>query len=284
MKWRAGKFSFCFPRPAVVMGVVNITPDSFSDGGRYIEPGKAADRALQLISEGAEIVDIGGESTRPDADPVSESEELRRVIPVIERLQGITVPISVDTYKPVVARAAAEAGATIINDVGVTREFAAMWELVRERQLGYVAMHMRGTPQTMQQESDYQNITVEVADFLRKRLIELQAFGVSLEQVALDPGIGFAKTARHNLTLLGNLESFRCLARPLLLGISRKSFIGKIIGSDIEDRLPGSLAGAVWAVQNGAQIIRAHDVGATVQALRMIEAILSENQQCSGES
>jgi dihydropteroate synthase len=284
MIWRAGRFTFCFPRPAMVMGVINITPDSFSDGGRYLEAEKAADRARELVAEGADIIDIGGESTRPQAEPVSEAEELRRVIPVIERLQGISVPISIDTYKEGVASAAADAGAAIVNDVGASPNHAGMWELVRERQLGYVTMHIRGTPQTMQRQSQYGNITSEVADFLRKRLIELQTFGVNLEQVAVDPGIGFAKTPGHNLALLRNLGIFKCLARPLLLGISRKSFIGKVANATSADRLPGSLAGAVWAVQNGAQIIRAHDVGATVQALRMVEAILNENRECFGES
>jgi dihydropteroate synthase len=284
MIWRAGKFTFRFPRPAMVMGVINITPDSFSDGGRYFEPEKAADRARELIAEGADIIDIGGESTRPQAEPVSEAEELRRVIPVLERLRGISVPISIDTYKAAVARVAADAGAAIVNDVGASPEHGGMWALVQERRLGYVTMHIRGTPQTMQSQSVYGNITAEVADFLRKRLIELQTFGVNLEQVALDPGIGFAKTPGDNLTLLRNLGVFKCLARPLLLGISRKSFIGKITHATSADRLPGSLAGAVWAVQNGAQIIRAHDVGPTVQALRMVEAILNENRECSGES
>jgi dihydropteroate synthase len=283
MNWRAGQFNIKFPRPALVMGVVNVTPDSFSDGGCYFETEAAVDRAHQLVSEGAEILDIGGESTRPNAEPVCAEEELRRVIPVIERLQGISVPISIDTYKPAVARAAVEAGAAIVNDVGAGQNRAEMWSLVAEMRLGYVAMHMRGTPLTMQDNTEYNDVTAEVAEFLRKRLIELQTFGVSLEQVVLDPGIGFAKKLEHNLALLRDLGILRCLARPLLLGISRKSFIGRVVGGKGGDRLPGSLAGAVWAVQNGAQIIRAHDVAPTVQALRMVEAILTENQQCSGE-
>ena len=284
MIWRAGKFEFIFPRRTLVMGIVNVTPDSFFDGGRFLATNDAVKHAHQLVAEGADILDIGGESTRPRAEAVSEAEELRRVIPVIQHLNEVSVPISVDTYKAGVARAAAEAGASIINDVGCDLDRCEMWRAVAEFRLGYVTMHMRGTPQTMQTRTDYRNIIAEVAEFFEERLTQLHRSGVSSEQVVLDPGIGFAKEPRHNLELLGRLQVFRKLQRPLVVGISRKSFIEKVPGCGARDRLAGSLAGAILAVQNGARIIRAHDVAATVQALRMVEAIFEASQQCSGES
>jgi len=284
MIWRAGKFEFVFPRRAMVMGIVNVTPDSFFDGGSFFETKDAVKHAHQLVAEGADILDIGGESTRPRAETVSEAEELRRVIPVIERLREVSVPISVDTYKPAVARAAAGVGASIVNDVGSDLDRSEMWQVIAELRLGYITMHMRGTPQTMQAKVDYQNVTAEVAKFFEERLAQLRLAGVSSEQVVLDPGIGFAKELRHNLELLGRLLVFQNLERPLAIGISRKSFIEKVTGSNTHDRLSGSLAGAIWAVQNGARIIRTHDVAATVQGLRMIEAIIEAKQQCSGES
>ena len=268
----------------MVMGIVNVTPDSFFDGGSFFETNDAVKHARQLVAEGADILDIGGESTRPRAETVSEAEELRRVIPVIERLREVSVPISVDTYKPAVARAAAAVGANIVNDVGCDLDRSEMWQAIAELRLGYITMHMRGTPQTMQAKVDYQNVTAEVAKFFEERLAQLRLAGVSSDQVVLDPGIGFAKELRHNLELLGRLRIFQRLERPLAIGISRKSFIEKVPGCNTHDRLSGSLAGAIWAVQNGARIIRTHDVAATVQALRMIEAIIEAKQQCSGES
>jgi dihydropteroate synthase len=274
---RARQFEFIFPRPALVMGIVNVTPDSFSDGGQFLDPHAAAAHALQLVEQGAEILDVGGESTRPGASPVAEEEELRRVMPVIEQLAGrVSVPISIDTVKPGVARAALAAGASIVNDVAANRSDDAMWRVVAEARAGYVCMHIKGTPQTMQDNPVYADVVREVGEFFVERLKRLSDCGVSREQIILDPGIGFGKTLEHNLQLLGAVRSFTALGCPLLLGVSRKSFIGKLLGAGVGARLPGALACACQAVAAGAHIIRAHDVAETVQAIRMTEAILSK--------
>jgi dihydropteroate synthase len=276
MIFRARQFEFRFPRPALVMGIVNVTPDSFSDGGKFFNPAKAVAHALELVAQGAEILDIGGESTRPGATPVSEKKELHRVIPVIEKLAGkIRIPISIDTMKPAIARAALAAGASIVNDVAANRGNNEMWEIVAEFRAGYICMHAQGTPQTMQKNPRYKNVVREVGEFFRERLKKLNAAGVSADQVAFDPGIGFGKTAEHNLQLLAHLENFLKLKRPLLIGVSRKSFLGKFSGADANERLPASLACAILAVESGAQIIRAHDVLETVRAVRTAEAVLS---------
>jgi len=279
VKLRAGQFEFVFPRPALVMGIVNVTPDSFFDGGRFLDAQAAVDHALQLVEQGAEIIDVGGESTRPGALPVAEPEELRRVMPVIAQLAGrIKVPISIDTVKPGVARAALAAGASIVNDVAGNREDPALWRLVAEARAGYVVMHAQGTPQTMQAHPVYTDVVREVGEFFSERLRRLSDCGVGREQIILDPGIGFGKTVEHNLELLGAARSFTSLERPLLFGVSRKSFIGKLLGAELEARLPGALACACLAVAAGVQIIRAHDVAETVQAIRMTEAILANQR------
>ncbi len=277
MLLRARQFEFTFPRPALVMGIVNVTPDSFSDGGRFFDPLLAIAHAHQLAAGGADLLDIGGESSRPGAEPVSEAEELRRVMPVIQALAGrVRVPLSIDTVKPAVARAALDAGASLVNDTGANRDDPALWRLVAETGAGYICMHMRGTPQTMQRQADYDDVVREVGDFFAERLLRLHLAGVAPEQVVLDPGIGFAKTAPHNLQLLAGLPGLKRFRRPLLVGVSRKSFIGTLLpAANAAGRLPGSLACACWAVQAGAQIIRAHDVPETVQALRLTEALLA---------
>jgi dihydropteroate synthase len=262
------------------MGIVNVTPDSFSDGGQFLDPHAAAAHALQLVEQGAEILDVGGESTRPGASPVAEEEELRRVMPVIEQLAGrVSVPISIDTVKPGVARAALAAGASIVNDVAANRSDDAMWRVVAEARAGYVCMHIKGTPQTMQDNPVYADVVREVGEFFVERLKRLSDCGVSREQIILDPGIGFGKTLEHNLQLLGAVRSFTALGCPLLLGVSRKSFIGKLLGAGVGARLPGALACACQAVAAGAHIIRAHDVAETVQAIRMTEAILAKRRE-----
>jgi len=277
MLLRARQFEFRFPRPALVMGVVNVTPDSFSDGGRFLDADQAVAHGLELVKQGAELLDIGGESTRPGATAVSEAEELRRVIPVIERLASqVRLPLSIDTMKPGVARAALAAGASLVNDVGANRSSDEMWRVVAEFQAGYVAMHMQGTPQTMQSNPAYADVTGEVAIFFQDRLQHLKLAGVTADQVVLDVGLGFGKTLEHNLQLLASLESFTKLERPLLLGASRKSFIGRLHPAEAAQRLPGSLACACLAVKAGVQIIRTHDVAETVQAVRVTEAILAE--------
>ncbi|MGH6959096.1 MAG: dihydropteroate synthase, partial [Dongiaceae bacterium] len=275
--FRACQHTFTFPRPALILGIVNVTPDSFSDGGQFLDPRSAVEHALALAAQGADLIDVGGESTRPGATPVSEAEEMRRVLPVIERLAGeLKAPISIDTMKPAVARAALRAGACIVNDIAANRADPAMWRVVAEAGAGYVAMHMQGTPQTMQQQPAYDDVVGEVNSFFGDRLARLQEAGVSAEQLVLDPGLGFGKTAEHNLQLLAAIRSFTIWNRPLLLGASRKSFLGRFAGNAAAAaRLPASLACACWAVAQGVNIIRAHEVEATRQAVRLTEALLA---------
>jgi dihydropteroate synthase len=276
MNFRARQFEFMFPRPTIIMGVVNVTPDSFSDGGRFMDPAAAVAHGLKLAAQGAEIIDVGGESTRPGAEPVGEAEELRRVLPVIERLASqADVPISIDTQKPAVAREALQAGASIVNDIAANRLDEEMWRVVAETKAGYICMHRQGTPQTMQSDPAYRDVVSEVRDFFVERLERLQRAGVDVVQVGLDPGIGFGKTLEHNLQLLAGLGQFTNLNRPVLVGVSRKSFIGKLLGTEVDGRLPAALACACLAVKAGVRMIRAHDVAETLQAVRMTEAVLA---------
>jgi len=267
------------------MGIVNVTPDSFSDGGSFLDPRAAVEHALKLAAQGADLIDVGGESTRPGATPVSEAEELRRVLPVIEKLAGeLKAPISIDTMKPAVAQASLRAGACIVNDVAANRAEPAMWDVVAETRAGYVAMHMQGTPQTMQAQPVYDDVVGEVSTFFGDRLARLQAAGVNAEQVVLDPGLGFGKTAEHNLQLLAAVRSFTIWNRPLLLGASRKSFLGHLAGHAAAGaRLPASLACACWGVAQGVNIIRTHEVEATRQALRLTEALLKTSHSSNHE-
>jgi dihydropteroate synthase len=276
---QAGSYRYEFPRPTLVMGIVNVTPDSFSDGGMYYDPAAAEEHALRLVEEGADLVDIGGESTRPTAQPVPEREELRRVLPVIERLAGkILVPLSIDTQKAGVARAAVAAGASLVNDIGAKQADPAMGRLVAETGAGYVIMHMQGTPQTMQINPTYQNVINDVGDFFAFHLGRLRLMGVREEQTLLDVGIGFGKTVHHNLELLGGLRCFKKFNRPLLLGVSRKSFMGHLLKLEVAERLPAALACACWGMLAGVAMIRTHDVAPTVRALRMIEALAARQQ------
>ncbi|MCB1127525.1 MAG: dihydropteroate synthase [Verrucomicrobiae bacterium] len=280
MRWKALNHEWTFPRPALLMGIVNVTPDSFSDGGCFLSPADAIRHALTLEAEGAEIIDIGGESTRPGAAPVTEAEELRRVLPVIEGLAGrLKAAISIDTRKATVARAAVLAGASIVNDVGAASAGTDMLDLVATTGVGYVCMHMQGSPDTMQAAPRYRDVVAEVRAFLAERLRRLTAAGIRTDQVVVDPGIGFGKTLEHNLALLAALKMVGSSGRPLLLGASRKSFISNLLGVKPEDRLPGSLACAVWAVEQGVQILRIHDVAATHQAIRMHEAMSTKLKQ-----
>jgi len=285
MLLRARKFEFVFPRPTLVMGIVNVTPDSFSDGGSFFDSERATDHALKLVSEGADIIDIGGESTHPRATPVDEEEELRRVIPVIKKLaEKISVPISIDTMKPVVARAAIDAGASIVNDIAANRTDEQMWRLVAETGAGYVLMHMQGTPQTMQQNPAYRDVVSDVNLFFEERLSRLASAGVNVEQTILDVGIGFGKTVEHNLQLLAGLSNFTKWNRPILVGVSRKSFISQLVNAKISERLPASLACECWAVQSGAQIIRTHEVAATRQAIGMTENLVSHGRLANSKN
>ena len=274
MIWRAGDRAWEFPRSPLIMGIVNVTPDSFSDGGQHATPEAAVAHALSLAAEGADILDIGGESTRPGAPAVSESEELARVIPVIEQLAGQTeAALSIDTQKPAVAEAAISAGAVIINDIAANRTEPQMWKTVAAARAGYVAMHMQGTPQTMQDAPEYTEVVAEVRAFFEERLERFTKAGLNAEQVMFDPGIGFGKTVEHNLALLAGLERFTNMKRPLLVGASRKSFIGRLTEAAVEDRLAGSLACACRAAEAGTAVLRVHDVKETIQALQIWTAI-----------
>jgi dihydropteroate synthase len=266
---RAGHFSMALERP-LVMGVVNVTPDSFSDGGRFLEREAAIAHARRLAEEGADIVDIGGESTRPGAAPVSEAEELERVIPVVEKIRDLCV--SVDSRRPAVMRAALDAGASMINDVQALQAPGAI-EAVRESQCAVCLMHMKGEPATMQREPHYDDVVAEVKEFLRQRIATAVDAGIARERLVIDPGFGFGKTAAHNLTLLARLAELRDLGVPLLAGLSRKSTLGKLTGRPVTERLAGSLAMALLALQNGATILRVHDVKETRDVVAVWEAV-----------
>ena len=257
----------------MVMGIVNTTPDSFSDGGRFDTVDLAVAHAERLLAEGADLLDIGGESSRPGAEDVPAEEELSRVLPVIRRLAGRAV-VSADTTKAAVANACLDAGAAIINDISAATLDPGMIETVRKFHAGLIIMHMRGTPRTMQVNPTYFNVVGEVRTHLAERLRDLTDAGLDLTQIVVDPGIGFGKTTAHNLLLIRELASFSALNCPVLLGVSRKRFIGEITGKPVEDRLAGSLALACHAaLTNSAQIIRVHDVGPTVEALKMLDAV-----------
>ncbi len=280
MRWAGKGFGFDFPRPAMVMGVLNVTPDSFSDGGHFTDVSRAIEHSRQMVADGAEIIDVGGESTRPDAEPVSEAEELRRVIPVIEALRNEPgMLVSIDTQKPAVAAAALAAGAVIVNDIAANRDDPAMWERVAEAGAGYLAMHMQGTPQSMQQGPQYGDVLAEVEAFFTERMKRFRTAGIHDEQIAFDVGIGFGKTLDHNLTLLAGLKRFTKFKRPQVLGVSRKSLFGKLLGLEVDERLAPGLACAVWAIGNGVQLLRVHDVKPTVNALRMAEAIFDRARE-----
>ncbi|HVL98064.1 MAG TPA: dihydropteroate synthase [Egibacteraceae bacterium] len=264
-------------RRPLVMGVVNVTPDSFSDGGKLYGSGRphpdtARDHARRLLTEGADVIDVGGESTRPGAQPVSEHEELQRVLPVIESLDGGAV-VSIDTTKPAVARAAVNAGAVIVNDVsGATNP--ELLEVVADTGAAYVLMHARGAPRDMQSRARYDDVVAEVYEYLTDGLLRCAEAGIYTQRILVDPGLGFAKTAEHNVALLRALRQFRGLGRPVVIGASRKSFLGELLdGADAAGRLEASLACAVVAVEAGASVIRAHDVAPTVRATRVAQAI-----------
>lgn len=256
------------------MGIVNVTPDSFSDGGQFFDPARAVDHALRLVAEGADILDIGGESTRPGAEPVPVEEELRRVVPVVAELaQRVSIPISVDTMKATVARRCLEAGAVIVNDVSGLRD-PEMVAVAAEHRAGVVVMHMPGTPQTMNLDPHYTNVVAELEAYFEERLRVLAELGIPPHAVCLDPGIGFGKRTAHNLELLANLGAFARFGRPLCLGVSRKGFIGKLCGREPGERMPGSLAVACIAAARGqSHVLRVHDVAPTRDAAVMLDAI-----------
>jgi dihydropteroate synthase len=272
LQTRHGRIDFA--RRTAVMAVINVTPDSFFDGGRHFDAGRAVAAGLAMAEAGADVIDIGGESSRPGAEPVSQADELARVIPVIEGLRRqCALPISIDSYKAPVARAALDVGADIVNDISALGFDPEMAPLVAHEKVPVVLMHMRGTPRTMQADPQYADVVREVRDFLAERLYDAMDAGIDAGSIVLDPGIGFGKTVEHNLQLLRGLSILSALGQPLLVGVSRKTFIGKILGLEPEQRLEGSLAAAVAAVLGGANIIRVHDVAETCRAVRVADAV-----------
>ncbi len=255
------------------MGVLNVTPDSFSDGGEFLDAERAVEHGLRMVADGADIVDVGGESTRPGSDPVSASEERDRVLPVVKRLAAeLDIPVSIDTMKPDVASAALQAGASIVNDVSGGRD-PAMLEVVRDAGAGLVLMHMLGEPKTMQQEPEYDDVVPDVHAYLRKRMHAAVEAGIERDHLCVDPGIGFGKTLEHNLTLLKHGFAFRDLRVPVLFGPSRKAFLGHLLDADPDDRLEGTAAAAAWLASRGAHIVRVHDVREISRVVRVIDAI-----------
>jgi dihydropteroate synthase len=274
--WKIGGEIFDLSTRGWIMGVLNVTPDSFSDGGRFFQTPQALAQARKMVAAGANIIDVGGESTRPGADPVDVAEEKRRVISVIKELAGEAL-ISIDTSKAEVAVAALDAGAKIVNDVTGGRGDQAMWPLVAERGAGFIIMHMQGTPRTMQRAPSYRDVVCDVADFFRQQYSCALKLGVDPMTLAFDPGIGFGKTLAHNLSLLKNLPRLRVHDRPLVIGVSRKSFLGKISGHNgsIHDRLLPTVAFTSLLRMNGADVLRVHDVEENLEALRVADALRS---------
>ena len=271
MLLKCGKFQLSLARP-LIMGVLNVTPDSFSDGGNFIELNQAFAHANRLISEGADLLDIGGESTRPGAAPVPIDEERRRVLPLLEKLAGCNIPLSIDTLKPELMQEAVAAGASMVNDVSGFRDTGAL-EAVANTDAAICIMHMQGEPRTMQQNPEYNDVTREISDFLAARVQAAEAAGIARNRIVIDPGFGFGKTLEHNLALLRDLRQFRETGCAVLAGLSRKSMLGKITGRGPADRVHASVAAALIAVQNGAQIVRVHDVAATRDALAVLAAL-----------
>ena len=262
-------------RPPLVMGIVNATPDSFSDGGRWLDPAVAAEHAHAMIRDGASLIDVGGESTRPGSQPIADNLQIERVVPVIRAIIAMgPATISIDTTRAAVAEAALDAGASIVNDISAGRDDAALLPLVAKRGVPVCLMHMQGTPATMQHNPTYADVTAEVAAFLKARFDAATSAGVHASRVILDPGIGFGKTDAHNLQLLRDLGVLQTLGRPLLVGSSRKGFIGRVTGeTDASDRRFGTAATVAWSIANGASIVRVHDVEPMARVVRMVAAI-----------
>jgi len=274
--WKIGDRIFDLSRQGMIMGVLNVTPDSFSDGGEFFAVDKAIEHGLRMAEDGAHIVDVGGESTRPGAEPLGAEEELRRVLPVIEQLRSKSkVIISIDTSKASVARAALQAGASIVNDVTGGRGDEEMMPLISETNSAFIIMHMQGTPQTMQIAPKYTNVVSEISDFFRQQYARALVYSIDPMAIAFDPGIGFGKTLEHNLELLGQLEELGAHDRPIVIGVSRKSFLGKVINSaQVGDRLAPAVALTSLLRTRGADVLRVHDVKENVNALKVTEAIL----------
>ena len=272
--WRIGERAFDCSKRTLVMGILNVTPDSFSDGGRFLDRATAVTHATRLVDDGADILDIGGESTRPGSTPVSADEELERVHPVIERLAELHpgVPVSIDTRKADVAAEALDAGATIVNDVSGGAD-PAMFDVVRDRGAAVVLMHMQGDPGTMQRAPHYDDVVGEVHEYLRQRIEAAELAGIDAERIAIDPGIGFGKDLDHNLELMHGVDALLDLGRPVVVGPSRKQFIGTILDLPEEERVEGTVGAVVWMVVRGAHVVRVHDVREVARAVRVSDAI-----------
>ncbi len=275
MKLEWGNFSLDFSKRTYIMGILNVTPDSFSDGGLYLKKDKAIKRALQMVEEGADIIDIGGESTRPGSDPVSIEEELKRTIPIIEILaKKIAIPISIDTYKSEVAKRALDAGASLVNDISGLRFDKKMPLIISKYKVPVVIMHIKGRPKDMQQNPVYKSLIEEILFYLRVNIRKALKAGISADKIIIDPGIGFGKTFEHNLEIINKLKKFSSLRKPLLIGPSRKAFIGKILGNVTpENRLEGTAAAVAISIINGANIVRVHDVKEMVKVVKVADAI-----------
>lgn len=272
--WRAGPYVLDCRARTLVMGIVNVTPDSFSDGGRFFDPEVAVGKGIEMVRDGADIVDIGGESTRPGSDPVSVEDEQARVLPVIKRLAAeVEVPISVDTRKHEVAEAAVDVGATIVNDVTGGSD-PDMFRVVRERDVGMVLMHMKGKPKTMQESPRYDDVVREVHDYLDSRVLAAIDAGVVWDRLCIDPGLGFGKTTDHSLRLMKETETLLDLGRPVLVGPSRKSFVGDVLGTEIGERVEGTAGAVAYMVAMGAHIVRVHDVKEMTRVVHVVDAIL----------
>lgn len=278
MKLTWSDFSFDFSKKTYVMGILNVTPDSFSDGGLYFSEKQAIEQAFKLLEEGADIIDIGGESTRPGSEPVSIDEEIRRTIPVIKALsREIKVPISIDTYKAEVARHALDAGASMVNDISGLRFDPEMARVVAKYDVPVIVMHIKGRPKDMQENPVYEALIPEIIDYLRISIRLAIKFGIKEDRIIIDPGIGFGKTFEHNLEIINNLKEFALLERPVAIGVSRKAFIGKILGDlPPQERLEGTAAAVAISVYNGANIIRVHDVKEMARVIKVVDSIMRE--------
>ena len=273
MVWRARDHVLECAARTQVMGIINVTPDSFSDGGRFVDPEVAVSAGVDMAGDGADILDVGGESTRPGSDPVPVEVELDRVIPVIKRLVAeVDLPVSVDTRRTAVARAALDVGAAIVNDV-TSGSDPSMFEAVREARAGIVLMHMRGEPKTMQQLTDYGDVVAEVKGYLVERVMAATRAGIDADRLVVDPGLGFAKTEQQNYVLMRDIAAFLDVGRPVLVGPSRKSFIGKVLGTGVDERMEGTAGAVAWMTGRGAHIIRVHDVREMVRVVRVVDAI-----------
>jgi dihydropteroate synthase len=272
--WRCGSHAVPLRQRTLVMGIVNVTPDSFSDGGSYANVDEAVKHATQMVADGADLLDVGGESTRPGSEVVPPDEEIHRVVPVIRRIvdEHPDVPVSVDTRKPDVARAALEAGATIVNDVSAGGD-PAMFGVVVETGAGMILMHMKGEPKTMQDDPTYYDVVAEVRGFLGDRVEAAVAAGIDLAQLCVDPGIGFGKTVEHNLAILHEIRAFHHLRVPLLVGPSRKLFIGTLTGTEVDDRIEGTAGVVAWCAAEGVDLVRVHDVKEMTRVVRVVDAI-----------